>query len=143
MNISDAGLDLIRSHEGLRLVAYPDVAGIPTIGYGHTRGVELGQRCTEEEANAWLREDVKSAESCVNNSVTVPLTQGEFDACVSFVYNIGCGNFRRSTMLRLINDSNYDGAALEFAKWNHAGGVEVAGLTARREAERRRFEQLA
>ena len=143
MNTSDAGLDLIKSHEGLRLRAYLDSVEIPTIGYGHTRGVELGMTCDEAQADAWLRDDVKIAERCVNGLVTVPLTQGEFDALVSFVFNLGCANLRESTLLRKLNDSDYDGAAQEFARWNHAGGEVVAGLTARRQAERQRFEQLA
>lgn len=143
MNISDAGLELIKEHEGLRLRAYLDSVQVPTIGYGHTKGVALGMTCTEAQADAWLREDVREAERCVNGVVSVPLTQGEFDALVSFVFNLGCSNFRQSTLLRKLNDSDYDGAAEEFSKWNHAGGIVVAGLSARRAAERQRFEQLA
>lgn len=140
MRISDKGLALIKSFEGLRLAAYLDSVGVPTIGYGHTKGVQIGDTCTEDEATEWLREDCADAENCVNSAVSVPLTQHEFDACVSFVFNLGCGSFRKSTLLRKLLDSDYDGAALEFRKWNKAGGVELAGLTRRRAAEAALFE---
>ena len=143
MNISDEGLDLIREHEGCRLEAYKDSVGIWTCGYGHTYGVKEGDTCTQAQADAWLREDVRQAEVCVSGAVTVPLTQGEFDALVSFTYNLGCRALKNSTLLKLLNDSDYDGAAAEFKKWNHAGGAVLAGLTARREAERARFEAMA
>ena len=141
MNISDNGLDLIKKHEGLRLEAYQDSVGVWTIGYGHTAGVKEGDTCTEEEANAYLREDAKSAERCVNSCVAVPLTQNEFDALCSFAFNLGCTSLRNSTLLRKLNDSDFDGAAAEFQKWNHAGGKVLAGLTKRREDEAQLFEQ--
>jgi lysozyme len=143
VNISDDGLALIRAHEGCRYEAYPDSVGVPTIGYGHTKGVKLGDTCTDEQAEAWLREDVTTAESCVSSSVTVPMTQGEFDALVSFTFNLGCHALRSSTLLIKLNNSDYDGAAAEFGKWNHARGKVLAGLTARREAERQLFETMA
>jgi lysozyme len=143
MNISERGLELIREHEGCRLEAYQDSVGIWTIGFGHTRGVKQGDVCTAEEAAAWLADDVKTAENCVSGAVSVELTQGEFDALVSFTFNLGCSALRNSTLLRKLNTADYDGAAAEFAKWNHAGGVVLAGLTARRQAEADRFEDTA
>jgi lysozyme len=140
MNVSDAGLALIREHEGCQLEAYQDSVGVWTIGYGHTRGVKRGDTCTQEQADAWLVEDVGSAENCVNNAVTVEMTQGEFDALVSFTFNLGCAALRNSTLLRKLNADDRDGAAAEFHKWNHAGGVALAGLTARRAAEAEMFE---
>ena len=140
MKISDMGLALIKEFEGVRLEAYLDSVGVPTIGYGHTKGVQMGDTCTQEQADEWLREDCADAENCVNSAVSVPLTEHEFDALVSFVFNLGCGNFRKSTLLRKLLDSDYDGAALEFHKWNKAGGQELAGLTRRRAAEAKLFE---
>jgi lysozyme len=143
MKISERGLDIIRKHEGLRLKAYKCPAGVWTIGYGSTRGVTDGMEITADEANMRLWRDVKDSEKCVNGAVTVPLTQGEFDALCSFVFNLGCGAFRRSTLLRLLNDSDYDRAADEFARWNKAGGRVLPGLVARREEEKKRFEDAA
>ena len=140
MNIGPAGLALIKEFEGVRLAAYLDSVGVPTIGYGHTKGVQMGDTCTEEQADQWLREDCADAEDCVNSAVSVPLTQHEFDALVSFVFNLGCGNFRKSTLLRKLLDSDYDGCCLEFRKWDKAGGQTLAGLTRRRYAEAKLFE---
>ena len=140
MKISDDGLELIKQFEGLRLMAYQDAVGIWTIGYGSTDRVSPGMRITQVQANERLKEDVHHAEICVDKSVSVPLTQGEFDALVSFVFNLGCAKFRGSTLLRLINDGRMDDAELEFARWDKAGGKVLAGLTARREAEAKRFE---
>lgn len=142
MNVSDAGLALIKEFEGVRLVAYLDSVGVPTLGYGHTSGVQLGDTCSPEQAEEWLIEDCAEAENCINGAVTVPLTENEFSALVSLVFNIGCGNFRKSTLLRRLNESDYDGAAQEFRRWNKAGGQVLAGLTKRRLAEARLFESV-
>lgn len=143
MKLGAAGLELIKTFESLKLTAYLDSVAVPTIGYGHTKGVKIGDRCTKEEAEAWLREDVHDAETCVNEHVTAQINQHEFDALVSFVFNLGCGNFRKSTLLRKLNDADFDGASLEFAKWNRAGGLELAGLTRRRAAEAELFDTEA
>lgn len=140
MNISDEGLALIKRFEGCELRAYNDSVGVLTIGYGHTRGVRTGDTCTQEQADQWLREDVHHAETCIQQCVSSDLTQGEYDALCSFVFNLGCGNFRNSTLLRLINDGRMDEASNEFKRWNKAGGQVLAGLTKRREAEAERFE---
>lgn len=145
MNISEQGLELIRQHEGCRLESYQDSVGIWTLGYGHTKGVQRGTACTQEQAEAWLMDDVKEAEACIAGNVLafVPLTQGEYDALASFIFNLGCRAFKNSTLLKKLLASDYDGASLEFRKWSHAGGVELAGLVARREAERQMFESTA
>lgn len=139
MKISEAGLDLIKSHEGFRSDAYLCPAGIWTIGYGHTGDVEEGQSVTEEEAEELLLQDVAFAENAVNSLVEVELSQQMFDALVCFVYNVGIGAFEQSTLLRLLNQGQMEEAAEQFLRWNKAGGKELAGLTRRREAERALF----
>ena len=134
--------DLIKNFEGCELEAYPDPAtgGEPiTIGYGHTGGVKLGEVITQEQADEYLISDVKRFADAVNQMVTVPITQGEFDALCSFAFNLGIGNLRNSTLLRKLNSGNKDSAANQFLVWNMAGGRVMAGLTRRREAERTLF----
>ncbi|MBK3870977.1 lysozyme [Stutzerimonas frequens] len=140
MHTSQNGLDLIKSFEGLRLSAYKDVVGVVTIGYGTTSGVKMGDTITKERAEELLREDVKRFEQQVQRLVKVPLTQGQFDALVSFVYNLGAGNLSNSTLLRLLNAGDYAGAGAQFERWNKAGGKVLAGLVRRRAAERALFE---
>lgn len=140
MKYSKSGLALTESFEGCRLVAYQDQAGIWTIAFGHTRGVRPGDTCTQAQAEAWLQEDIAFAEDCVNKNVTVLLTQEEFDSLVDLIFNIGCGNFKTSTLLRLLNSGDYAAAAAEFPKWDHAGGKENAGLLRRRIAEEAEFQ---
>lgn len=135
MNYSENGRKATEGFEGLRLTSYQDSVGVWTIGYGHTSGVHAGMTCTAEQADQWLQEDIQGAVYVVNKVVTVPLNQNQFDALVDFVFNLGSGNFQNSTLLKLLNQGNYQGAANEFPKWNHAGGVVVAGLTKRRNAE--------
>ena len=139
MNISDEGLSLIKDFEGLRTEAYLDSVLIPTIGYGHTKDVQLGDTCTEEQATEWLRNDVGSAEKCVNNSVKVGMTQGQFDALVSWVFNLGCGRLKSSSVLSKLNAGDDVGAAESMVKYDRAGGQVIAGLTRRREAEKALF----
>lgn len=140
MQYSKQGLALTGKFEGCRLTAYLDQVGVPTIGYGHTRGVRLGMTCTQEQAEAWLREDIAICEQDVNTHVKVPLTQGEFDALVDFSFNLGCASLNGSTLLRLLNTGDYHGAAAEFEKWDHAGGKVVSGLLRRRIAEEQEFK---
>lgn len=139
MKTSDAGLEFIAQREGLRLYAYPDPAtgGAPwTIGHGHT-GAEVSPSTviTPEQARMLLEEDCEKAEQCIEHHVTVPLNQNQFDACVSFIFNLGCGNFTASTLLKLLNAGNYQAAAAQFCRWDKANGQVMAGLTARRRAE--------
>ena len=140
MKVSENGLRLIKEFEGLRLKAYQDSVGIWTIGYGHTAGVKEGDVITEEQATEFLRDDAIFAEQCVSNSIRVPVTQNEFDALVAFTFNVGCGNFRKSTLLAKLNEGDYEAAAREFHRWNKAGGQVLAGLTRRRAAEAQLFE---
>ena len=138
MNISDKGIALIKEFEGLRLEAYPDPAtgGEPwTIGYGHTGGVKEGDVITEEQAEEFLRQDLKKFEDAVNSMVHYDITQGQFDALVSFAYNLGPGNLRNSTLLKIINSGSPDAAAIQFLRWDKANGKQMAGLTRRRNAE--------
>lgn len=139
MKMSDKGLALTEKFEGLSLTAYKDIVGIWTNGYGNTHGVVPGTTITLEQATADLANNLAGAEDVVNKVVLVPLTQGQFDACVDFVFNLGAGNFQSSTLLRKLNAKDYAGASAEFLKWNHAGGKVVDGLTRRRLAEQQLF----
>lgn len=136
---SQAGIDLITSFEGCRLTAYQDSVGVWTIGYGHTSGVYQGMTITEEEAIAFLRQDLKTAENAVNNNVTYGINQSQFDALVSFTFNVGTGNFSSSTLLKKLNAGDVNGAADEFDKWIYAGGQVLEGLVRRRAAEKQMF----
>ena len=147
MTPSDECYDLIEHFEGCELKAYPDPAtgGDPwTIGYGHT-GPEVhpGMVITQAEADALLRQDAEKVAKQVAPMVHVPLSQQEFDALVCFVFNVGIGNFAKSTLLKKLNAGDYDGAANELPKWNKAEGKVMAGLTRRREAERELFNAVA
>ena len=139
MHISERGLALIRKAEGLRLSAYKCPAGIPTIGYGHTAGVKMGQVIDKAEAESLLLGDAASFELSVLGMVKVPLSQGQFDALVSFAYNLGGGALKGSTLLRLLNAGLYADAANQFCRWNKADGKALAGLTIRRALERALF----
>jgi lysozyme len=140
MKYSKPGLQLTEGFEGCKLVAYIPMKGdVPTIGYGHTRGVYLGMTCTQEQAEQWLLEDLKLAEDNVNLHVRVKLTQGQFDALVDFAFNCGCANLDGSTLLKLVNTGDFEHAAKEFEKWDHASGKVVAGLLRRRQAEEAEF----
>jgi lysozyme len=140
VNYSLPGQHLTQSFEQCRLSAYPDSKGVPTIGWGHTRGVKLGDTCTQAQADAWLLEDVQTAVAAVNRLVTVSLSQHQFDALVDFTFNAGQGNFASSTMLRKLNAGDMQGAEEEFAKWDMCGGAHLAGLARRRAAEAAEFE---
>ena len=139
---SQSGIDAITSYEGQRLTAYPDpgTGGVPwTIGVGHTGGVQKGDTCTAAESNAFLRADLRSAEAAVNQLVTVLLTQSQFDALVSFTFNLGTGALRGSSLLKMLNLGEYEIAADEFLRWNQAAGQVLPGLVKRRAAERAMF----
>lgn len=139
MKYSKDGLALTERFESCRLTAYLDSRGTATLGWGHTLGVHLGMTCTQAVADAWLQQDIKWAEGRVNADVHVPLLQGEFDALVDFVFNTGSHNFETSTLLKLVNKGDLTDAANEFAKWDKAGGREIAGLLRRRMAEKQEF----
>jgi lysozyme len=139
MNASEAAYDLIKSFEGLFLRAYLCPAGVWTIGYGHTKNVKEGDTCTPTQADFWLRKDVEEAIAAVNQLITVPLTQSQFDALVSFTFNVGTGALKASTMRRLLMLRNYAAAAMQFERWNKAKGKVLPGLTRRRKEEKDLF----
>lgn len=138
-------IDIIKEFEGFKSAPYLCPAGIPTIGYGSTRyadGKEVklyDRHITLEEADKLLLETLGQYEQAVHKNVYAPITQNMFDALVSFVYNVGAGNFDKSTLLKKLNKADYHGAADEFLRWNKAGGKVLSGLTRRREAERELF----
>lgn len=137
--ISEKGLEIIRHFEGCSLIAYLCPAGVWTIGWGRTKGVKQGDVITQKQADLNLIIDVQEYEAAVIELVTVYLKQCQFDALTSFVYNIGRGNFYRSTMLKLLNKGEMAEAAAHFVKWNKASVnnkyVALPGLTKRRLAE--------
>lgn len=136
MKTSETGIDLIKHYEGLQLQPYICPAGKATLGYGHTGpDVVFGITITEADADKLLREDLHFAERGVETYARVPLTQGQFDALVSFTYNLGVGAMRDSTLLKKVNAKDFDGAAAEFGKWVHGGGRVLPGLIKRRAAE--------
>jgi len=138
--ISERAVALVKKFEGCKLKAYLCPAQIPTIGFGHTHGVKLGDRCTQEQADKWLLSDLNATERTINEFVTVKITQNQRDALASFIYNVGPGAFKNSTLARKLNNGDYTGAAAEFAKWTKAGGRTLPGLISRRAAERALFE---
>ena len=147
MKTSDRGIALIKTHEGVRLEAYADPGrgwAIPTIGVGHTSAagppeVYKGMKITQDGADAILRRDLAKFEGYVTSAVHVPLTQGQFDALVSFTFNVGPGNLRSSTLLRKLNAGDYQGAADQFPVWNKSNKKVLPGLVKRRAAERALF----
>lgn len=134
MKTSQAGIDLIKNHEGLKLSAYLCPAGVPTIGYGHTGPeVKLGMAISSAQAEAYLAKDLGKFESCINQNVHVILTQNQFNALSSFVYNVGPMAFTGSTLLRKINANAKDPSIKdEFMRWNKSKGVVIPGLITRR-----------
>ncbi|WP_313587780.1 lysozyme [Aquidulcibacter sp.] len=134
--IGKPGLDLIKSFEGLKLRAYLCPAKVWTIGFGSTgQHVTPGKVITEAQAEELLKDDLDRFEAAVTRLVTVPLHQNQYDALVSFAFNVGISALERSTLLKRVNAKLFDQAKAEFAKWNRAGGRPLAGLTRRRAAE--------
>lgn len=139
-------IDLIKKHEGLRLQAYmPTPNDKWTIGYGHTKTAHKGMTISEVTAEELLRQDLSWVEDCIKRFVKVPLTQNQYDAIASLIFNIGEGNFSGSSVLRKLNEKDYQGAADAFLMWNKqrsktTGKLGVLkGLTRRREEERKLF----
>ena len=140
MNISQEGLSLIKKFEGCELEAYKCAAGVLTIGYGSTKGVEEGDTITQEEADNLLLHEMEEYEGYINDAVTVDLKQNQFDALVSWVFNLGPANLKASTMLKVLNNKEYDDVPAQIKRWNKAGGKVLQGLIRRREAEALLFE---
>ncbi|MEL5468204.1 lysozyme [Serratia nevei] len=144
MQISKTGFELIKRFEGLRLKAYQDSVGVWTIGYGWTQSVDgkrvgPGMQIDQATANRLLKCGVVQYEQGVNQLVKVRITQGQFDALVSFAYNLGLRSLSTSTLLNKLNAGDKQGAADQFGRWVNAGGKRLDGLVARRAAEREMF----
>lgn len=136
MKTSSTGRALIRQFEGDKLTAYICPAGVLTIGVGHTGSdVKRGMTITQAQSDALLVADLAKFEKAVAAAVKVPLTQNQFDALVSFAFNVGVGALRDSTLLRLLNAGDYKGAAAQFGRWNKGGGSVLPGLVKRRADE--------
>lgn len=140
MKISEEGIALIKKFEGCKLEAYLDAVDVPTIAYGRTKDVKIGDICTQQQAEDWLEEELVEYAGYVEKAVTVPLEQNQFDALVSWTYNLGPSNLNRSTALKLLNMSEYDGVPAQLKRWNKAGGKVLDGLVRRREAEAEMFK---
>jgi len=142
--VNKAGLDLIKSFEGLRLEAYPDpgTGGDPwTIGFGSTKGVRKGMKITEQEAEQRLVMDLQDACKAVERYVTIPLNDNQFAALVSFTFNVGGGNLAVSTLLKRLNEGEYASVPMQLMRWNKAAGKVMNGLTRRRTAEGDLFQK--
>ncbi|WP_327857193.1 lysozyme [Acinetobacter guillouiae] len=143
-HVSPQGVNLICGFEGLELKAYDDGVGVCTIGYGttiypHGKAVQYGDTCTIEQAKNYMQYDLRRFEQAVTAAVNVPLNQNQFDALVSLSYNIGIGAFKNSTLLKLLNASDYQAASHQFDVWIKAGGKTVQGLVNRRAVEKLLF----
>ena len=125
----------IATHEGYRSEAYKDTVGIPTLGFGETAGVKMGDKTTPERALVQLLESTEKHADAIRQCIHVPLYQHEFDAYISLAYNIGTGAFCKSTLVKKLNQGDYTGACNEIRRWNKAGGKVLPGLVKRREAE--------
>jgi len=140
MRTSESGKEFIKDFEGCKLEAYQCSGGVWTIGHGHARNVQEGDKITNKEADALLITDIEMVEHHVDRLVNVHLLRNEWDAIVSWCFNLGCGNLRASTLLVKINEGNLDKVAEQIVRWDKAGGKVVAGLTRRRKAEAELFD---
>lgn len=139
MKISENGIELIKEFEGYKSEAYQCTSGIWTIGYGHTKNVQKNDTCSVEEATEFLKQDVEIAERAINQLVKVELNQNQFDALVSFVYNIGRENFKRSSMLKFLNSAHFPLSASQFDRWVYSRSNKSQGLINRRAKEKELF----
>jgi len=139
MNIPQKGIDLIKKYEGCKLSAYKCPAGVWTIGIGHTAGVKQGDKITQAQADELFKNDLKRFEKGINSLVKVSLNENQFSALVSLTFNIGIGNFSKSTLLKLLNHGKYQEASKEFEKWVFSKGKKLNGLIKRRKEEKELF----
>tara|TARA_B110000503_G_C7119958_1_gene402034 strand:+ start:1240 stop:1707 length:468 start_codon:yes stop_codon:yes gene_type:complete len=142
MKISIEGIALIKKFEGCRLESYKCAAGVPTIGYGSTKLVEMGMTITQEGAEELLLKDIAEFEEFVLEASEMPLSQHQFDALVSWTFNLGPSNLNASTMLKVLNKGEYEDVPAQIKRWNKAGGKVLDGLIRRREAEALLFAGL-
>lgn len=143
MTYGKNGMALTESFEKCRLVPYKDGGGVWTNGWGNTHHVTPTITITQDQADRDLLANVQDAVDCVNDNATVALTQDQFDALVDFVFNVGCGAFKSSTLLRKLNAGDFAGADDQFAVWNKIKGVLSKGLDNRRAAEDALFDEEA
>ena len=129
------GVALIKKFEGCELEAYQCSAGVWTIGYGHTKDIVEGMTISKEQAEEMLVDELHEYENYINKYVTVALSQNQFDALVSWVYNLGPANLKASTLLKVLNQGKYEDVPAQIKRWNKAGGKVLEGLIRRREAE--------
>jgi lysozyme len=139
VNISPEGIEFLKQREGLKLSAYLCSGGVWTIGYGTTKGIKQGMTITEQEAEELFQRDLEKFVSAVRDSIHVRISQCQFDALVSFAYNVGVGPFKRSTLLREVNSLRFGAAADEFGRWIYASGGLNGGLVNRRKLEQELF----
>jgi len=142
MKISIEGIALIKKFEGCRLESYKCAAGVPTIGYGSTKGIKMGMTITQEDAEQLLLKDIAEFEEFVLEASEMPLSQHQFDALVSWTFNLGPSNLNASTMLKVLNKGEYEDVPAQIKRWNKAGGKVLDGLIRRREAEALLFAGL-
>ena len=139
MKISQKGIDLIKKFEGCKLYAYRDSVGVLTIGYGHIKNVKAGMAITQQQAETFLKDDIKPVETLLNG-MGINYTQGQFDALVSWIFNLGQGNFKSSTMYKYIVAKKSDIEITDqMVKWHNAGGKPLLGLKKRRAKEANMF----
>lgn len=145
MQLSEDGLKFLKDKEGVRNNVYDDGAGYLTVGVGHKltnqelEHYQLGAFVPDCQVDAWLRKDIEVAEQCVNNWVVIPVTQTGFDMLVSFVYNVGCEAFKKSTLLRQLNRGRIKETSEEFKRWVYSNKKRMAGLVTRRAEEAKKF----
>lgn len=136
MRISQNGLELIKEFEGFSATPYVCAGGKVTVGFGHTNTASMKMKpITKRDGEALLKQDLREAEATVERLVKVDLTQNQFDALISFVFNVGAGALAKSTLLKLLNKGNYEAVPAQLMRWNKANGKPLAGLTRRRQAE--------
>lgn len=140
MKISEEGKALIKKFEGCKLEAYLCSAGVPTIAFGRTKNVKLGDTCTQEQADAWLEEELEEYTGYVSDAVTQALQQNQIDAMVAWTYNLGPSNLRSSTMLQVLNEGKLQEVPQQMRRWNKANGKVLEGLERRRLAESMLFD---
>ena len=140
MNISNEGISLIKKFEGCELESYQDAVGVWTIGYGHTKNVKEGMTISKEQADNMLLNELDEYCEYVEKAVDVTLKQNEFDALVSWTYNLGPTNLNDSTMLKVLNNKDFQEVPNQIKRWNKAGGKVLQGLVRRREAEALLFQ---
>ena len=143
METSQNGIDLIKHFEGCRLEPYLCSANVLTIGYGHTKDVVENMSITQDTAEVLLKQDLKEFEDHVSRLVEVHLNQNQFDALVSWTFNLGAGNLKTSTMLKVLNQRKYDEVPEQMQRWNKSAGVVNKGLVKRRGAEALLFASKA